>query len=181
MNRRLWGWDLAISTFFCSSPHGLMHIVIENNCSSRSVSSASLAVNPHYPLRVRPSLIWPIYFSSLIPHHSLPSPGPQDPGTAATGRCSSSLSLLVFAHTVLSAWTAVSPVSSCSISLHKITFPLTIRFSVLSLSETLLPPQGRLGVPPTFSWKTGTTALYSYALSAIYVQKAFANERVDWQ
>lgn len=82
----------------------------------------------------------------------------------------SHLSTFVFAHPLLSALNAISPVSSHSSSLHKSTFPLRIIHCALWKAPFLPKADCRL-LCFHGDWKAGTTPAYSSTPSTMYVQK----------
>lgn len=135
---------------FLEAPHVVLMYIM------RTTALADLCLQlpidkPPYPLQERPSLMWPVYFSSLILHHSLP--------LLRLPRLSCTLthqnhahSHTLFAHTIPSALSAIFPVSSYSSSLYKITFPQE-SFTVPSLVKTPpSSPRPTWHFSPAFPW-----------------------------
>lgn len=164
--------ELEGQCIFRSSPHdpNAHRSWFENNCSSRSVSSAYLPINPQ--IHCREDLPWcgPSRYISHLPHHSLPLPGSQAPSHPPTGTMPISPFYLCVCTCYTFCLNAISPVSSHSSSLHKSTVPLRSIHGALWKAPFLPKADCRL-LCFHDDWKAGTTPLYSSTPRTMYVQK----------
>lgn len=135
------------------------------------LSSTSFSVNAHYPRRVRPSVIWPIFLASRSPHHA-----PDARAHPAVRSCPFSASVL--AHALLTS----------------LPFPKTPPIPVLSTESLSLGESGsvllswrtplsflRLTWHSAFSWLLEDRDLDSSTPRPVSALRAFANQRVHWQ
>lgn len=161
----------GISTLTKAPPRSLDAFLALRTAAPADLCLWLQVCKPHYHLQGRPSWICPVYFSSLIAHRSLLSPG--SPGSRHTWDSPILTSVPLYLHTVLSAL-----IASSSGSLHKIVFPLRIRCSVPSLVKTLLLLEADLAlfsyVSVAFEDWDHLCPLVSSTHSTVCVQKALA-------